>query len=233
MRSVAITTRSLVAALAAALLASPLVAADSPASDLRAVAVRLPRPTAVDPTPLRDLTSETQEWHQVRGMLSSSDLRKLDAAYVRFTLQSQFLTSPERDPFYDRTRDAVRGGYLKLYREILERQYPLDDLVDEVIAYRQSGGRASSAAEGPSWRLRVSPRLAVGSHGYLGARVSLPATGITRLDRLQLNVRHGVFDREWALGLRYAEGRRFFQLERVAGDDDTGERYTATVVLRF
>ena len=232
------TTRRFLAALlpAAALTASPLFAAEA----TRGLAAVHP-PGTFDlrrPPAESALTAETQEWRQLRALVGPGDLRRLDAAYVRFNLQSQFSSDPERDPFYDRTRDAVRAGYLKMYREILERQYPVDDLLDDALAAlrssrRRGGGAAAEGPSGPSWRLKVAPRVAVGSNGYLGVRLALPDTGIHGIDRLRLNLRHNVFDGEWALGLRYSHGPRFLQLERVAGDVETGDRYTATVALRF
>jgi hypothetical protein len=215
-----------------------LTASPSLAADPFAVSAAKPSPTLdLGRPPIDTLTDATQEWRHLRALMGPGDLRRLDAVYVRFNLQSQFWTDPERDPFYDRTRDTVRAGYMKMYREILHRQYPIDDLVDDMLearAARRGGGLARGARDdGPSWRLKVSPRVAVGSNGYLGVRLALPDTGIERLDHLQLNLRHGVFEQEWAVGLRYAHGPRFLQLERVAGDRKSGERYTATVALRF
>jgi len=231
--------------LVATSLASPLFAQSSlltPSSPSLAPSLRTTLafpPGTFEPerSALRTFAAETQEWHHARTLLSPGDLRRLDLEYVRYTLQTEFVSDPFRDPFYDRTRDRVRGAYVKMYREILERQYPLDDLVDDALAYRDArrggSGSRSAAPDEPSWRMKVSPRVAIGSNGYLGTRLSMPYTGITGLDRMSLNVRHGVFDGEWAVGLRYSAARRFLQLERVAGDDDTGDRYTATVVMRF
>ncbi|HET9768798.1 MAG TPA: hypothetical protein VFS60_18270 [Thermoanaerobaculia bacterium] len=223
---------------AAVLTASPSLAADPFAT--RAADPRPPHTFDLGRPPLDALNAQSQEWRHLRALVGPGDLRRLDAVYVRFNLQSQFWTDPERDPFYDRTRDTVRSGYMKMYREILQRQYPVDELVDDALAAiaarRAHPGRAGGAAgdhNSSTWRLKVSPRVAVGSSGYLGVRLSLPDTGIDRLDHLQLNLRHGVFEQEWAVGLRYAHGPRFLQLERVVGDPKSGERYTATVALRF
>ena len=222
---------------AASLTVSPLLAAAPPATSEAAPAL-----FAIHPPPTFDLgrppldsalADQAQEWRHLRALMGPGDLRKLDAVYVRFNLQSQFFSDPERDPFYDRTRDTVRAGYMKMYREILQRQYPLDELVDDVIAARSVGRSGSRGPSGPSWRLRVAPRLAVGSNGYVGLRLSLPDTGIRRLEHFNFNLRHGVFADEWALGLRYAHGPRFVQIERVVGDPKSGERFTATVALRF
>ena len=236
-----------IATLVVALTASPLAAQSVPgaqsARDLRAAVSQPPRllvasePFTEESPALRALPEQTQEWRLVRSLLSSSDLRKLDLEFVRYELQSQFLTDPERDPFYDRTRDIVRGAYVKMYREILERQYPLDDLVDDALAYRDArrGGSSSGAGgnSGPSWRLRVAPRVAVGSHSYVGARLSLPRVGNERLRHASLSLRHSIVDDEWAVGLRYSERRRFLQLERVSNDRESGDRYTLTVAMRF
>ena len=234
--------RFFAAALAAAALtltASPLFAAESIATRSSAP-LRVPRTFDLDRPPVdADLAAETQEWRHLRALMGPGDLRRLDAVYVRFNLMSQFFSDPERDPFYDRTRDTVRAGYLKMYREILQRQYPIDELIDDALAARAARRSASGVAagvdagEGSPWRLKVAPRVAVGSNGYLGVRLSLPNTRIAGLDHLQLNMRHGVFEPEWAVGLRYAKGPRFLQLERVAGDATSGQRYTLTVALRF
>jgi hypothetical protein len=223
----------------AALTALPLRAAE-PASTRELDPFHLPRTIERDRPQLgAELVAEAQEWRHMRALMGPGDLRRLDAAYVRFNLMSQFTTDPERDPFYDRTRETVRSGYMKMYREILERQYEIDDLLDSVrtarAARRMDDGRGGGEAgvEGSPWHLKVSPRVAVGSNGYLGVRLALPNTGIARLDHLQLSMRHGVFEPEWAVGLRYAHGPRFLQLERVVGDETTGERYTLTVATRF
>jgi hypothetical protein len=231
---------------AAALAAAALTLTASPLFAVESLATRPPAPSRVSPTfdldrpPVdADLAAETQEWRHLRALMGPGDLRRLDAVYVRFNLMSQFFSDPERDPFYDRTRDTVRAGYLKMYREILQRQYPIDELIDDALAARAARRSASGlaagveAGEGSPWRLKVAPRVAVGSNGYLGVRLSLPNTRITGLDHLQLNMRHGVFEPEWAVGLRYAKGPRFLQLERVAGDQTSGQRYTLTVALRF
>jgi hypothetical protein len=229
---------AIVAFAATVLTTSPSLAADAFASNL--ADPRPPHTFDLGRPPLDAINAQSQEWRHLRALVGPGDLRRLDAVYVRFNLQSQFWTNPERDPFYDRTRDTVRAGYMKMYREILQRQYPVDELLDDALAAiaarRAHTGRAGGAAgadRSSTWRLKVSPRVAVGSSGYLGVRLSLPNTGIERLEHLQLNLRHGVFEQEWALGLRYAHGPRFLQLERVAGDRKSGERYTATVALRF
>jgi len=230
------------AAFAAAVLtvtASPLFAIEPVPTRERLTQIRVPRTVDLGRPPIdADLAAETLEWQHLRALMGPGDLRRLDAAYVRFNLMSQFISDPERDPFYDRTRETVRAGYMKMYREILQRQYPIDELIDDALAARAarySGGNRGAIADGngSTWRLKVAPRVAVGSNGYLGVRLSLPNTGIARLDHLQLNMRHGVFEPEWAVGLRYAQGPRFLQLERVTGDETTGQRYTLTVALRF
>jgi hypothetical protein len=223
---------------AATLLAASWLATPSKAQDLRAAVMQHPqRIVDLETSPLEGFTTESQEWRLVRSLLSPGDLRKLDLAFVRFNLQAQFTTDPELDPFYDRTRETVRGSYLKVYREILRRQYPVDELLEDAWANRASarigGRRVGGQADGPSWRVRVSPRVAIGSNGYLGARLSLPKVGNRRLERMALNLRHGVFDDEWAVGVRYSERGRFLQLERVDGDPRSGDRYTLTVALRF
>ncbi len=235
--------RILAAALAAAALTvttSPLFAIEPAPTRERPTQMWVPRSFDLDRPPIADdLVAETQEWQHLRALMGPGDLRKLDVVYVRFNLMSQFISDPERDPFYDRTRETVRAGYMKMYREILQRQYPIDELIDDALAARAARRGTGSAdfggagGEGSPWRLKIAPRVAVGSNGYLGARLSLPNTGIARLDHLQLNMRHGVFEPEWALGLRYADGPRFVQLERVTGDETSGERYTLTVALRF
>ena len=224
----------------ATLCASPL-RADGPASTQELARFRFQPTFDLGRPPLgAELAAETQEWRHMRALMGPGDLRRLDAAYVRFNLMSQFTTDPERDPFYDRTRETVRAGYMKMYREILERQYEIDDLLDSVRAARAArrmddggGGGGEARGESSPWHLKVAPRVAIGSNGYLGVRLSLPNTGIARLDHLQLSMRHGVFEPEWAVGLRYAHGPRFLQLERVAGDETSGERYTLTVAMRF
>lgn len=227
---------SAVAFFAAASTASAAQAQQTQAQDLRA-AVMQPKPTFEPGTPTPLFTTDAQEWHLVRSLLSPGDLRKLDLAFVRFNLQAQFAGDPELDPFYDRTRETVRGSYLKVYREILRRQYPLDELIEDAWANRASariGGRAvGGGADASPWRVRIAPRVAIGSNGYLGARLSLPNIGNRRLERMALNLRHGVFEDEWAVGVRYSGRGRFLQLERVDGDPKSGDRYTLTVALRF
>ena len=222
---------------AATLVAAALTTSPAAAQDLRTV-MHPPRIFDLDTTPPPSFTTDAQEWRLARSLLSPGDLRKLDLEFVRFNLQSQFLTDPEHDPFYDRTRETVRGSYLKVYREILRRQYPLDELIEDAWANRASaraggGGGEPGEPDGPSWRVRVSPRVAIGSHGYLGTRLSLPYSGNRWLERMALNLRHGIRDDEWAVGLRYSQRGRFLQLERVADDPGSGDRYTLTVALRF
>jgi hypothetical protein len=213
---------------AAAFCSTPCVAADEPAARPRRQAAALD----LGPAPIEFITAELAQGRRLRSIVGGRAQRKLAEAHVRFDLHSQFSSDPERDPFYDRTRSAVRSGYLKLYKEMLRQQLPLDDLVERAIDSRVRTSGADGS-DGRSWRLRVSPRVAIGKNGYLGARLSLPRTGLQKLDHMQLNVRRNTSSDEWALGVRYSDGPRFFQLERVAGDDETGMRYSATVVLRF
>jgi hypothetical protein len=227
------------ALVAAALTALPTQAQPTTQAQSLRSAVMHPRPI-FEPgtTPPPAFTTDNQEWRLVRSMLSPGDLRKLDLEFVRFNLQAQFLSDPEHDPFYDRTRETVRGSYLKVYKEILRRQYPLDELIEDAWANRASariGDRAVGDDDGGKspWRVRVSPRVAIGSSGYLGTRLSLPNAGNRWLERMALNMRHGVFEDEWAVGVRYSERGRFLQLERVDGDPKSGDRYTMTVALRF
>src|SRR5262245_20202803 len=175
-------------------IASPLRAVE-PTPTPEPSRFHLPRTFDLDRPPLGDdLVEETQEWRHLRALMGPGDLRKLDAVYVRFNLMSQFISDPERDPFYDRARETVRAGYMKMYREILQRQYPIDELLDDALAARaarRGGGSADFAGvgdEGSRWRLKLAPRVALGSNGYLGVRLSLPNTGIARLDHLQLNM---------------------------------------------
>ncbi|HEV8628776.1 MAG TPA: hypothetical protein VGV61_00565 [Thermoanaerobaculia bacterium] len=183
----------------------------------------------ITPLSLRLFNAETRYWTHLRQLLSSGDQRRMSQANSRFQLQTAFWSDPQRDPFYDRARNNVRDGYVKLYKEMLRREYPLDDFVEEVL----QRGRYAERVAGPSWRVDVVPRLAIGSHGYVGARLALPDTGNPVLGRYTMQVRRGYFNHEWALGLRYNHGPRYFELERVTGDRKTGDRYSGTVVLRF
>jgi len=207
---------------------APLLAADVPTAPA-------PRDfglydSSIQLAPLRQVAAETRYWSHMSALLGKGDHRKLAAAQMRFQIQSAFYRDPVSDPFYDRSRDAVRDGYLKLYREIMRREY-VSEFVDEELHNRLGG---DLGGENSRWQMRLSPRLAIGSHGYLGAHLSFPKAGYAPLTNFSLYVRHGIADdNEMALALRYQKGNRYWQLERVTGDPETGARVGASVVLRF
>jgi hypothetical protein len=185
--------------------------------------------SSIQLAPLRQVAAETRYWSHMSALLGKGDHHKLAAAQMRFQIQSAFYSDPVMDPFYDRSRDAVRDGYLKLYKEIMRREY-VSDLLDEEF-HQRFGGDIGGAHS--SWRMRLSPRVAIGSHGYLGAHLSLPKAAYAPLTNFSVYVRHGISDDEMSLALRYQKGNRYWQLERVTGDPDTGKRVGASVVLRF
>jgi hypothetical protein len=115
---------------------------------------------------------------------------------------------------------------------MLEERFPLDAAFERGVRSRFDA-RERSADDGPSWRPLLSPRLAVGSHPYAGLRIRFPDTGMRGLEHVTLQVRRGLSDDESALGLRYSDGPRYFQLEAVHGDPETGRRYGATFRVRF
>ena len=189
-------------------------------------------PAAIPEAPaVRDLEEETRSWSRVEGMLGSGDRRRMAEVRRLVAMQPIFFDDPEADPNHEWLRRAVRDGYVKLYREMLEERFPLDAALERGVRSRFRPEERES--DEPSWRPLLSPRLAVGSHGYLGLRVRLPDTGIRGLEHVTLQVRRGFSDGESAVGLRYSHGQRFFQLESVSGDRETGKRYSASFRLRF
>jgi hypothetical protein len=183
--------------------------------------------------PLRAMLTDLAPWRRAGKLLGLREQRKLNAASARIELQSRFVRNPESDPYYDESRDQVRGSYLKLYREMLREDF-LDDWIDDAFAGRgrTPAGTEAAADDTPSWHVRVVPRLALGSHGSVGAKLSLPEVGVEPLDHLSLGVRRGFAGDEWGLSLRYSAGPRFLQLESANGGRD-GKRYAATLVFRF
>jgi hypothetical protein len=179
--------------------------------------------------PLRVMLAELAPWRRAGKLLGLREQRKLNAASARIELQSRFRRNPESDPYYDESRNQVRGSYLKLYREMLREDF-VDEWIDDAFAARRQG--RADGADDTSWHVRVVPRLSLGSHGSVGAKFSLPEVGVEPLDHLSLGVRRGFAADEWGMSLRYSAGPRFLQLERVDGGRD-GKRYAATLVFRF
>jgi hypothetical protein len=180
---------------------------------------------------VRDLEEETRSWSRVEGMIGSGERRRMAEARQRVALQPMFFDDPELDPNHEWLRRAVRDGYVKLYRELLEERFPLDAALERGVRSRLRP--AEREGDEPSWRPLLSPRLAVGSHGYLGLRLRFPDTGFRELEHVTLQVRQGFSDGESAVGLRYSNGPRYVQVESVTGDRETGKRYGATFRIRF
>ena len=172
----------------------------------------------------RELEADARHWAWVERLLPASQLRRLERARVHFELQSQFLLDPDTDPRFDAARHNVRDSYLELYREIFEREFPLDAAFAAADPNRSPDG---------SHRLRVSPRLSLGSDGYYGAKLLLPRAGRRRLDHLSFHVLQGMERDRVAVGLKYDDGPRYFQLEHVDAGDDEGDSWLATARLRF
>jgi hypothetical protein len=63
--------------------------------------------------------------------------------------------------------------------------------------------------------------------------VSAPRLPNDSLRGLSFLMKRGISDGELALGLRYQKGNRYWQLERVTGDERTGARVESSLVLRF
>ena len=184
--------------------------------------------------PLGTLLTELAPWRRAGKLLGLREQRKLAAASAQIELQSKFQRNPESDPYYDESRSQVRGSYLKLYREMLREDF-IDDWIEDSFAARRhghDGGASSQDGDETSWHVRVVPRLSLGSHGFVGAKLSLPEVGVKSLDHMSLGVRRGFAADEWGVSLRYSDGPRFLQLERLDGGHD-GKRYAATLVFRF
>jgi hypothetical protein len=121
----------------------------------------------------------------------------------------------------------VCAGYVKLYRERLQRERALG----EMPVRRGSG---DGAAPAPSWKVRIEPKLSIDDHGYLSAKLSLPDAGSPLARRFTFEVRHGYAGGELGVVLRYRDGeRRFLQLAGATGDRSTGERVAAAVAWSF
>jgi hypothetical protein len=218
------THRALVTAIAVLLGAVPLCAADAPtASDvgLRAVDTR--------PESLRRVAAETRYWSRLSSLLGSGDLRRLHQAQNRFQVEAAFSDDPLQDPLYEHNRNTVRDGYLKLYKEVLRREY-VQNFVDDTL--RQHLG-SELKSPGESWGLRISPRLAIGRHGYVGATFDAPHSPSEHLQNFSLQVQHGIGDSEMHMGLSYGKGNKYWEIERVTGDPSTGARVAGSFVLRF
>ncbi len=199
-----------------------------------------PRPSGADrtgglgPDSWRQAAAEARHWNQLRRMLSPGDQRKLAVASGRYDVQSHFGSDPELDPLFDRTRETVRSSYIRVYREKLQREYPLDRLLAQALRSRLAApGQSAHGDTSRSWRLDVSPRLALGSRGYVGIRLAIPRSGFERLGRFSAQLDRGYADGETSMSLRYSYQRRFLEVGRVSGDRRSGDRYSATVALRF
>jgi hypothetical protein len=184
-------------------------------------------------TPLGTLLTELAPWRRAGKLLGLREQRKLAAASAQIELQSKFQRNPESDPDYGESRSQVRGSYLKLYRDMLREDF-IDDWIEDSFAARHHGrdGAKSQDGDETSWHVRVVPRLSLGSHGFVGAKLSLPEVGVKSLDHMSLGVRRGFAADEWGVSLRYSDGPRFLQLERLDGGHD-GRRYAATLAFRF
>ena len=188
---------------------------------------RLPEAPAV-----LDLEEEARSWSRIEGIVGSGNRRRLAEARLRLEMQPMFFDDPELDPNHEWVRRAVRDGYAKLYRELLEERFPLDAAFERGVRSRFES-RQRPGGDQPSWRPLISPRLGIGSNSYVGLRLRFPSTGLRGLEHVTLQMRQGLSDGEAAIGLRYSDGPRYFQIEAVDGDPDTGRRYGATFRIRF
>ncbi|HVS01255.1 MAG TPA: hypothetical protein VMT16_00670 [Thermoanaerobaculia bacterium] len=176
-----------------------------------------------------------REWQATESLLGSSRQRRVRAVRDRARLLSGFFLTEPAELEREEVRDFVRDAYVKLYRETLGARFPFEERLEEYLEQRFSVGAGGEerGAGGASWSPRLSPRVAVGSGGYAGLKVSLPRAPNPVMSSMSLQLRES-FDGDegsW-LGLKYDDGRRLIALEHTE-DERHGRRFGLTMRFLF
>lgn len=174
-------------------------------------------------------------------LLGKGRVRRLDEARFQLHLAADDwdLRDLDDDPTYERTKDAVLSSYLKIQREILEDAFQIEERLDAWVdrklygddADRRDSRRPSERER--SYKLRISPRISVGSHDYLGVKLRMPYTGHEFFDRLSFRMRHHFDEDRPSYILKYDSDDIFVDLEFEPGLEFVGDQVSLSLRLWF
>lgn len=177
-------------------------------------------------------------------LLGRGRVRRLDEARFQLHLAADDwdLRNLTDDPYnYERTKDAVLSSYVKIQREILEDAFQIEERFDawvDRVTHREERSASSSGPRPRSYRLRISPRISVGSRDYLGVKLRLPYTRNVVFDSLSFKVRHYFDEDRTAFMLKYDDDDIFLHLEyepdtELAGDEVRGDQVKLSMRFWF
>ena len=173
-------------------------------------------------------------------LLGKGRARDLDVARFQLHLASDDwdLRELNDDSYsYEQTKDTVLKTYLKLQREILEESFQieqrLDAWVDRKLGSDREANRHNLRVDGRSYKMRVSPRVSVGSHDYLGVKLRMPYTGSTFFNHLNFRVRHHFDEDRTSFIFKYDADRVYVSMEIEPDLDRYGDQVGITLRFEF
>ncbi|MDA8019058.1 MAG: hypothetical protein MPN21_16575 [Thermoanaerobaculia bacterium] len=175
-------------------------------------------------------------------LLGKGRVRRLDEARFQLHLAADDwdLRDLNDDPYhYERTKDAVLSSYLKIQREVLEEAFRVEERFDawlDRVSRRDPAprrGLRETYRGVRSFRLRISPRVGLGSSDYLGVKLRMPYTGFPTLDRLSLRVRHEFDEDRSSFLVKYDSDDLFLQLEIEPDLELEGDQVSLSLRLTF
>lgn len=173
-------------------------------------------------------------------LLGKGRVRELDVARFQLHLAADDwdLRDLSDDSYsYEQTKDTVLKTYLKLQREILEESFQieerLDAWVDRKLGHDRDASRHNMRTEGRSYKMRVSPRVSVGSHEYLGVKLRMPYTDNTFFNHFNFRVRHHFDEDRTSFIFKYDADRVYVSMEIEPDLDRYGDQVGITFRFEF
>ena len=182
---------------------------------------------------------DTASQRAMERILGKGRVQRLDEARFQLHLASDDwdLRDLNDDEYsYERTKDTVLSTYLKLQREILEDAFQIEQRLDAWVDRkldRDRGERYDVRTRGRSFKMRVSPRLSVGSSDYLGVKLRMPYTGNRLFDHLSFRVRHHFDEDRTSFIFKYDADKVYVAMEIEPEMEFVGDQYGLSLRLYF
>lgn len=185
---------------------------------------------------------DTASQRAMERLLGKGRVRRLDEARFQLHLAADDwdLRDLNDDPYnYERTKDAVLSSYLKIQREILEDAFQIEERFDAWIDRklqrdeREARDDSRGSMRGRSYRVRISPRVSVGSNDYLGIKFRMPYADNTFLDHLSFRVRHHFDEDRASFLVKYDSDDVFLHLEFEPDLEGLGDQVSLSFRLWF
>lgn len=174
----------------------------------------------------RSLEDAQASWKPYEHILGKGRCRELERTLFRYRLVSPAYGHDLWQSYaMDDMADTVLSAYAKIQRENLEDLLGVDEWLDRK---RPASTRKSSRPTGPSYKLRISPRL---SSDYLGVKFRMPYTGLESLNHLNFRVRYDFDEARPIYMLKFDNHSRFMHFSYEPDTETFGDLFNLS--LRF